>query len=235
MPPRIKPNRILSSLSSSTTLPSSSSTIITSHNISQIAQLKCPFRRQFSSSRVAQTRLREIMFDWLNSQGADLKHHIPGSTNYVTQLRNKKASDDASESSRRGSDEQNENGPGSRSPFPLNPLFISEPILSDALCNEIYKRVVTQKKSVRSVSVELRVDMRRVGAVVRLMEIERRMKKEVCQYTFLFRFLPTPYNCSDEQTSISLEDSGIPSSELVTNHTKLQLSESFLSTSFYSR
>lgn len=120
------------------------------------------------------------MFDWLNSQGADLKHHTPGSTNYITQLlKNRRgASDDGSESSRRDSGDQNEHSPFLRQPFPLNPLFVSEPILSDELCSEIYKRVVGQKQSVRSVSVELRVDMRRVGAVVRLKELERRMKKE---------------------------------------------------------
>lgn len=36
-----------------------------------------------------------------------------------------------------------------------------------------------EKKSVRTVSVELGVEMRRVGAVVRLVELERRMKEEV--------------------------------------------------------
>lgn len=65
-----------------------------------------------------------------------------------------------------------------KTPFPLNPQFVSEPILSEELSNEIYKRVVEQKKSVRSVSVEMRVDMRRVGAVVRLKELEKRMKNE---------------------------------------------------------
>lgn len=121
------------------------------------------------------------MFDWLNGPGAELKHHIPGSTNYVTQLRNRRPTEDASESaSKRDGDEQDE--AGSKQPFPLNPLFVAEPILSEELCNEIYERVVTQKKSVRSVSVELRVDMRRVGAVVRLMELEKRMKKEVCLF-----------------------------------------------------
>jgi len=34
-------------------------------------------------------------------------------------------------------------------------------------------------KSVRTVSVELGVEMRRVGAVVRLVEVERRMRADV--------------------------------------------------------
>lgn len=64
-------------------------------------------------------------------------------------------------------------------PFPLNPHFVSESILSEALRNEIYKRVARDKKSLRSVSLELGVDMRRVGAVVRLVELENRWRSQV--------------------------------------------------------
>lgn len=190
MPPRVKTNRILSTISSSSVLPSSSSssTIITSYNTSQI---QCSSRRHLSSTRVAQTRLREQMFDWLNGPGAELKHHIPGSTNYVTQLRNRRGGGDNSESSGRRDNADSEGDFGLKSPFPLNPQFVSEPILSEELSNEIYKRVVEQKKSVRSVSVEMRVDMRRVGAVVRLKELEKRMKNEVCYFLYCHsRHLP---------------------------------------------
>lgn len=130
------------------------------------------------------------MFDWLNGPGAELKHHIPGSTNYVTQLRNRRAGEGSAESSGRSADSEDDFG--LKAPFPLNPQFVSEPILSEELSNEIYKRVVEQKKSVRSVSVELRVDMRRVGAVVRLKELEKRMKNEVCS------------SCSLKSTSIQI-------------------------------
>jgi hypothetical protein len=120
------------------------------------------------------------MFDWLNGPGAELKHHIPGTTNYVTQLRNRRGGGDSSASSGKRDNADSEDDFGNKTPFPLNPQFISEPILSEELSNEIYKRVVEQKKSVRSVSVEMRVDMRRVGAVVRLKELEKRMNNEVC-------------------------------------------------------
>lgn len=128
------------------------------------------------------------MFDWLNGPGAELKHHIPGSTNYVTQLRNRRGGDDKESSSRRDNDAEDD--VGLKTPFPLNPQFVSEPILSEELSNEIYKRVVEQKKSVRSVSVELRVDMRRVGAVVRLKELEKRMKNEVRYSSIVFPLTP---------------------------------------------
>lgn len=64
-------------------------------------------------------------------------------------------------------------------PFPLNPVFVSESVLSEELRNEIYEQVVNKGKSVKTVSVMFGVDMRRIGAVVRLVELEKRMKAEV--------------------------------------------------------
>lgn len=66
-----------------------------------------------------------------------------------------------------------------RQPFPLNEYFISRPILSEELRGEIWRRVKVDKKSIRNVSVELGVEMRRVGAVVRLMEVEKQWRAEV--------------------------------------------------------
>lgn len=58
-------------------------------------------------------------------------------------------------------------------PFPLNPAFLSQPVLSDDMREEIWKRIMQDGKSVREVSAELAVEMSRVGAVVRLKEIEK--------------------------------------------------------------
>jgi hypothetical protein len=102
------------------------------------------------------------MFAWINGEGAALKQHTPGRTNYITRLK----------------------GNAGNRPFPLNPNFISEPILSEELRNEIYRRVVDRKQSVRAVSVDLGVDMRRVAAVVRLVELEKRWKQQVCMLSF---------------------------------------------------
>lgn len=127
------------------------------------------------------------MFEWLNGPGAALKHHVPGSTNYLTNLKDRareaKAQENGTEGqSAEGAQEStptNDEESGPARPFPLNPAFVSESILSEDLRNEIYRRVVEQKKSVRAVSVELGVDMRRVAAVVRLVELEKRWRKEV--------------------------------------------------------
>src|ERR1700685_1398736 len=93
-------------------------------------------RRPFSSSFVLHTRLRSRMFEWLNGEGAILKHHIPGSTNYLTNLKDRNASAASEEKSARdhsanagGLEEGALSDVGGNKPFPLNPSFVSESIL----------------------------------------------------------------------------------------------------------
>ncbi|KAL1991732.1 hypothetical protein VTN49DRAFT_5040 [Thermomyces lanuginosus] len=117
------------------------------------------------------------MFEWLNGEGAALKQHIPGRTNYLTDLKNRNRASSAGEdgdSSAGG----NVEGKGGNRPFPLNPYFVSEPILSEELRNAIYEKVVVQKQDVRTVSAQMHVDMRRVAAVVRLVELEKRWRAQ---------------------------------------------------------
>jgi hypothetical protein len=141
------------------------------------------------------------MFDWLNGEGAVLKTHLPGSTNYLTNLKERNPGTREPDKAAAGMAEGGKSsgsGKGAAAlggaessedrPFPLNPSFVSESILSEELRNEIYKRVVAEKKSVRAVSVELGVDMRRVGAVVRLVELETRWRKEAGSLFSLFFF-----------------------------------------------
>lgn len=64
-------------------------------------------------------------------------------------------------------------------PFPLNRTFISQPVLSDELREEIWLRVMKDEKTVREVSAEFGVEMRRVGAVVRLKEVEKEWERLV--------------------------------------------------------
>lgn len=58
-------------------------------------------------------------------------------------------------------------------PFPLNPNFVSQPVLSDKYRKKIWEEIMLNGKSVREVSAELGVEMSRVGAVVRLIEVEK--------------------------------------------------------------
>ncbi|KXH43858.1 hypothetical protein CSIM01_12014 [Colletotrichum simmondsii] len=63
-------------------------------------------------------------------------------------------------------------------PFPMNPFFRSEPVLSEMLRDEVYRRVTVAKQSLKLVSAELGMDVRRVAAVVRMKEIEKQWVKE---------------------------------------------------------
>ncbi|KAL8765759.1 MAG: hypothetical protein Q9209_007266 [Squamulea sp. 1 TL-2023] len=71
-------------------------------------------------------------------------------------------------------------------PFPLNRQFRSQPVLSEELRDEIYRRINEENKSVRTVSAELGVEMQRVGAVFRLKSIENQWIQEG-------KMLATPY------------------------------------------
>ncbi|KAL2839902.1 eukaryotic mitochondrial regulator protein-domain-containing protein [Aspergillus pseudoustus] len=169
MPPRIHSQIVPSSLRSSLSL--SSTTCASS--LSSVPQQSS---RSFSSTPAAQTRLRQQMFLWLGSQGQGLKSHIPGSTNYLTDMKNREKYADGEVVS------------GPSRPFPSNNNFQSEPILSEDLRNDIYERVVVKKQSVRAVSVKTGVDMRRVAAVCRLVELEKRWREQVRQAFFSFLF-----------------------------------------------
>lgn len=63
-------------------------------------------------------------------------------------------------------------------PFPSNPLFVSEPVLSEHSREEIWRKVVQEGEAIKSVSANFGVDMRRVAAVVRLKEVEKAWERE---------------------------------------------------------
>lgn len=69
-------------------------------------------------------------------------------------------------------------GPFEDQPFPLNPLFRSQPVLDDSMKDAIYERI-NKGDPIKVVSADLGVDVRRVAAVVRLKEIELRWTSEV--------------------------------------------------------
>ena len=65
-------------------------------------------------------------------------------------------------------------------PFPMNPAFRSQAVLSEELKDAIWRRVMEEGKSVRDVSAALGVEMRRVAAVVRLKGVEKEWERQVC-------------------------------------------------------
>lgn len=100
-------------------------------------------------------------------------------------------------------------------PFPSNKMFRSEPVLSSRARQIIWEAVMLKGMPLKAVSAQYQVDVRRVAAVVRLMEIEKRMEKEVCSFyspvnrpgrrrvIFFFFFY---HDDSTKKYSISLED-----------------------------
>ncbi len=74
---------------------------------------------------------------------------------------------------------------GDMIPFPENKTFISQPVLSAKYRKKIWQEVMLEGKTVREVSAEHRVEMSRVGAIVRLMEVEEEWKRIVSHQTSL--------------------------------------------------
>jgi hypothetical protein len=70
-------------------------------------------------------------------------------------------------------------------PFPLNQYFRSQPVLSEDLREAIYRRVKRDGATVSLASVEFGVSNERVGAVVRLKQMEKEWVAQVCYHTLL--------------------------------------------------
>ncbi|KAK1830234.1 eukaryotic mitochondrial regulator protein-domain-containing protein [Podospora conica] len=62
-------------------------------------------------------------------------------------------------------------------PFPANPEFRSQPVLSEKARDKIWESVMREGLPLKAVSARFSVDMRRVAAVVRMKEIENRWVK----------------------------------------------------------
>ncbi|KAL1957738.1 hypothetical protein VTO42DRAFT_5581 [Malbranchea cinnamomea] len=182
MPARIRNSQRLTNLPSHiSSFPSQSScSFISCTSLSTPS--KSPSTRTFSTTPSQHaTKLRRDMFEWLNGPGAVFKNPLPGSTNYLSaydrQGKLLRANESEGEEREDGTSLPKESK-SDRRPFPLNPYFVSESVLSEELRNRIYEDVVVRKKSVRTVSVLYGVDMRRVAAVVRLVALEKKMIAE---------------------------------------------------------
>lgn len=91
-----------------------------------------------------------------------------------------------------------------KTPFPLNKRFQSEAVLSEELREMIYLRVKRDGLTVRSVSTLMGVSMERVGAVVRMKQMERDWVKQV-SLSISPPYYP-PFMMIPFKNSISLED-----------------------------
>ena len=71
---------------------------------------------------------------------------------------------------------------GADQPFPQNPFFRSQPVLDEDARETIWRRVQRNNEPMKVVSADMGVDVRRVAAVVRLKEIEKRWVKQVSRF-----------------------------------------------------
>lgn len=76
-------------------------------------------------------------------------------------------------------------------PFPLNQYFRSQPVLSEELREAIYQRVKKDGATVSLASVEFGVSNERVGAVVRLKQMEKEWIAQVCLPFITFNLPPS--------------------------------------------
>lgn len=140
--------------------------------------------RSFSSTRpYAQrtTRARRALYRWLATQGEALQYPLEASTNYLSAYDKegrlkRKVEQDAGPGKDKGIPEARESD---LRPFPNNPKFISQPVLTEEARQAIWAGIMVQGKNVRDVSTEYGVAMERVGAVVRLMEIQKEWERIV--------------------------------------------------------
>ena len=150
------------------------------------------------------------MFEWIDGPGKNFRYPLPDSTNYLSaydkdgQLRRGTVEGDDTEATppERGVKIARESIQDLR-PFPINPTFVSQRVLSEELREAIWKAVKVDGESVMAVSAQYGVEMRRVGAVVRLVELERRMRAEVSRCGCFFGFFGRRCSMrSDESTEI---------------------------------
>lgn len=115
----------------------------------QAARSGAPFARSFSSTqyREKMSRARQQMYTWLKSRDGQEFAAGGKGPRYL--------------------------GPFRDQPFPQNPLFRSQPVLDDPTRDLIWQKVMERGESLKSISAEMGVDVRRVAAVVRLKEVEK--------------------------------------------------------------
>jgi len=160
------------------------------------------------------TRARAQLWRWLGSQGAAFRNPADGHTNYlgaytnegrlrrVVEARNKKPDGDSKAEGGHGREASKVPAETTRDlrPFPLNPAFVSQPVLSDEMKEKIWEAIMVEGFSVRDASTEFGVEMSRIGAVVRLKEIEKEWNRIVSCHCFTF----PPKFYDDYINSISL-------------------------------
>ncbi|OBT65393.1 hypothetical protein VE03_06013 [Pseudogymnoascus sp. 23342-1-I1] len=134
--------------------------------------------RSFSVStrNQGQTYLRRKFYSWLDGPGAALKEPMAGSANYLGAYDNKGNLKRAAYVA--PGEALPPAGPSDLKPFPKNDSFVSQPVTSEALREVVWEKIMKDGLSVKEVSKELGIEMSRVGAIVRLKEVEKAWQRQ---------------------------------------------------------
>ena len=103
---------------------------------------------------------------WERNDGRNYRRHNGDGPNYL---------------SIRGEDNDN-------NPFPINPHFKSAKVLDERARELVWERVMREGQTIKAVSAEFGIDIRRVAAIVRLKEVE---KDWIAKVSYL---LPSTFN-----------------------------------------
>lgn len=185
------------------------STALYKSNVSLVKHVS----RSFSESARRQTRQRKSMWIWMMTQGKNFRDPLPGSTNYLGAYningelrRTRNNRDDSSEgTSTKGNKPLPREQDSDLMPFPQNRAFRSERVVNEAMREDIWEKVMKDGQSVKTVSAQLGVEMSRVGAIVRLKEIEKEWVRRVSLfYNICIRSFDPNYVMMISTKSISL-------------------------------
>lgn len=135
------------------------------------------------------TQLRRKALEWVANEEPKYREVTPGKPNYLTLHTNDglNARMDAQRALDRDAELETGHRPGhhdtktkaNHRPFPLNPYYVSQSILDDKFKESVWTSVMVDGMSVRDTSVKMGIDMRRVGAIVRMKEIEKEWMRTV--------------------------------------------------------
>ncbi|KAF2970496.1 hypothetical protein GQX73_g3063 [Xylaria multiplex] len=115
--------------------------------------LQVPVAASFSTtaSRPKFSKARRLFREWERGDGRIYRRHTGNTPQYLT----------------RGKDG------ASDKPFPLNPYFRSARVLDERSRELIWEKIMRDGETIKAVSAEFGVDIRRVAAIVRLKEVEK--------------------------------------------------------------
>lgn len=140
-----------------------------------------------SAKNHGRTNLRRKLYEWLHGPGEAFKEPMEGSPNYLSAY-DKKGNLKRAQFASPGEPLPPATAMDLR-PFPKNDSFVSQAVTSEALREVVWEKIMKNGLSVKEVSKELGIEMSRVGAIVRLKEVEKAWQRQVrLPHLFLYSF-----------------------------------------------